>query len=93
LAASQRRGGFRDCSAPVVPTLTDREQFVARDNVARAFAELYQSNVDEFPPDCRAADYEKRMKAAYPIHPEIFDRLYTDWSTLVKFQRTRGCCA
>ncbi len=28
--------------------------------------------------------------AAYPIHPEIFDRLYTDWSTLVKFQRTRG---
>lgn len=25
-----------------------------------------------------------------PIHPEIFDRLYTDWSTLVKFQRTRG---
>jgi predicted AAA+ superfamily ATPase len=31
-----------------------------------------------------------RIKAAYPIHPEIFDRLYTDWSTLVKFQRTRG---
>jgi hypothetical protein len=26
----------------------------------------------------------------YPIHPEVFDRLYTDWSTLVKFQRTRG---
>ena len=35
-------------------------------------------------------DYEKRIKAAYPIHPEIFDRLYTDWSTLLKFQRTRG---
>ena len=30
------------------------------------------------------------MKAAYPIHPEVFDRLYTDWSTLVRFQRTRG---
>ena len=44
----------------------------------------------EFPPECRDADYEKRIKAAYPIHPEIFDRLYTDWSTLVKFQRTRG---
>ena len=27
---------------------------------------------------------------AYPIHPEVFDRLYTDWSTLDKFQRTRG---
>ena len=34
--------------------------------------------------------YEKRLQAAYPIHPEIFDRLYNDWSTLVKFQRTRG---
>src|SRR5438132_12582454 len=31
-----------------------------------------------------------RLKAAYTIHPEIFDRLYTDWSTLLKFQRTRG---
>ncbi len=44
----------------------------------------------EFPPECADGDYEKRLKAAYPIHPEIFDRLYTDWSTLVKFQRTRG---
>ncbi len=30
------------------------------------------------------------MQGAYPIHPEVFDRLYTDWSTLMKFQRTRG---
>ena len=44
----------------------------------------------EFPPECRDGDYEQRIQAAYPIHPEIFDRLYTDWSTLVKFQRTRG---
>ena len=44
----------------------------------------------EFPPEAREADYEKRLRAAYPIHPEVFDRLYTDWSTLVKFQRTRG---
>src|SRR5690606_15447678 len=35
-------------------------------------------------------EYEKRIQAAYPIHPEVFDRLYEDWSTLVKFQRTRG---
>ena len=48
------------------------------------------SQHQEFPPECRDADYEKRIKAAYPIHPEVFDRLYTDWSTLVKFQRTRG---
>src|SRR5260370_9929214 len=30
------------------------------------------------------------MKAAYAIHAELFERLYTDWSTLDKFQRTRG---
>ena len=43
-----------------------------------------------FRPECRAADYEQRITAAYPIHPEVFDRLYTDWSTLVTIQRTRG---
>ncbi|MBI5504530.1 MAG: ATP-binding protein [Deltaproteobacteria bacterium] len=61
-----------------------------RDVTARAFAELYRTQSAEFPPECRGTDYEKRIQAAYPIHPEIFDRLYTDWSTLVKFQRTRG---
>ena len=69
---------------------TDPVQFKDRDVVARAFSELYRTQHQEFPPECRDADYEKRIKAAYPIHPEIFDRLYTDWSTLVKFQRTRG---
>ncbi|MGH7615815.1 MAG: Swt1 family HEPN domain-containing protein, partial [Gemmatimonadaceae bacterium] len=66
------------------------DQFKNRDVTARAFAEWYHSQAAEFPPECRGGDYEKRIQAAYPIHPEIFDRLYTDWSTLVKFQRTRG---
>jgi predicted AAA+ superfamily ATPase len=66
------------------------EMFKQRDLTARAFADLYRAQAAEFPPDCRTGDYEKRIQAAYPIHPEIFDRLYTDWSTLVKFQRTRG---
>ena len=66
------------------------DQFKHRDVTARAFADLYRSQAAEFPPECKTADYEKRIQAAYPIHPEIFDRLYTDWSTLVKFQRTRG---
>jgi len=65
-------------------------QFTARDIVARAFADLYRTQREEFPPECREADYEARLRAAYPIHPEVFDRLYTDWSTLLKFQRTRG---
>ncbi|MFN8669447.1 MAG: DUF499 domain-containing protein [Gemmatimonadaceae bacterium] len=64
--------------------------FKQRDVTARAFAELYRSQTGEFPSECRSIDYEKRIQAAFPIHPEVFDRLYTDWSTLVKFQRTRG---
>jgi Protein of unknown function (DUF499) len=66
------------------------ELFKQRDLTARGFADLYREKAAEFPPECRGGDYEKRIQAAYPIHPEIFDRLYTDWSTLVKFQRTRG---
>ena len=61
-----------------------------RNVTARAFSELYQAQQGEFPSDCRTVDYERRIQAGYPIHPEVFDRLYTDWSTLVKFQRTRG---
>ena len=66
------------------------DQFVARDAVARAFVELYGNQQQEFPTECREGDYERRIKMAYPIHPEMFDRLYNDWSTLDKFQRTRG---
>jgi predicted AAA+ superfamily ATPase len=66
------------------------DQFKNRDVTARAFADLYRTHSAEFPPDCRDSDYEKRIQAAFPIHPEIFDQLYGTWSTLVKFQRTRG---
>ncbi|MBI1213755.1 MAG: DUF499 domain-containing protein [Alphaproteobacteria bacterium] len=66
------------------------DQFVARDAVSRAFVELYGTQQQEFPTECREAEYERRIKMAYPIHPELFDRLYNDWSTLDKFQRTRG---
>src|SRR5437867_2663574 len=82
--------GFDIVRRRLFEPLTDPAQFKNRDVVARAFADLYRAQQQEFPPECRDADYEKRIKAAYPIHPEIFDRLYTDWSTLVKFQRTRG---
>jgi predicted AAA+ superfamily ATPase len=82
--------GFEIVRRRLFEPMTDPQQFKDRDVVARAFADFYRANAAEFPPECRDADYEKRIKAAYPIHPEIFDRLYTDWSTLVKFQRTRG---
>ncbi len=82
--------GFEIVRRRLFEPLIEREHFTARDNVARAFADLYRGQHQEFSPECRDADYEKRLRAAYPIHPEVFDRLYTDWSTLVKFQRTRG---
>jgi predicted AAA+ superfamily ATPase len=82
--------GFEIVRRRLFEPMVERAQFVARDTVAQAFADLYRTQQQEFPPECRNADYEKRLKAAYPIHPEVFDRLYTDWSTLVKFQRTRG---
>jgi len=82
--------GFEIVRRRLFEPMTDPDCFKDRDVVARAFADLYRTQAAEFPPECRDADYEKRIKAAYPIHPEIFDRLYTDWSTLVKFQRTRG---
>ena len=82
--------GFEIVRRRLFQPLADPEQFKQRDVVARAFADFYRTQQAEFPPECRESKYEQRIKAAYPIHPEIFDRLYTDWSTLVKFQRTRG---
>jgi len=58
--------------------------------VARQFVQFYAQHSGEFPRECSQIDYEQRIKAAYPIHPELFDRLYEDWSTLDRFQRTRG---
>lgn len=70
--------------------LLDEAKCRQRDLIAKRFAQLYQESHMEFPAECRDADYERRIQAAFPIHPELFDRLYNDWSTLVRFQRTRG---
>jgi predicted AAA+ superfamily ATPase len=82
--------GFEIVRRRLFEPLVGADAFKQRDVTASAFAELYLTQRTEFPPECSDSDYEKRIQAAYPIHPEIFDRLYTDWSTLVKFQRTRG---
>ena len=82
--------GFEIVRRRLFVPFSDPGQFRDRDVVARSFVELYRTQPQEFPAMCREPDYEKRIKAAYPIHPEVFDRLYEDWSTLVKFQRTRG---
>ncbi|RMI45407.1 DUF499 domain-containing protein [Streptomyces triticirhizae] len=58
--------------------------------VARLYVQFYGAEKREFPAGCDTMDYERRIKSTYPIHPELFARLYEDWSTLPKFQRTRG---
>ncbi|PXF60387.1 MAG: AAA+ family ATPase [Deltaproteobacteria bacterium] len=82
--------GFEIVRRRLFEPLHDKNAFVARDAVARAFVDIYSTQHNEFPSECREAEYERRIKLAYPIHPELFDRLYNDWSTLDKFQRTRG---
>jgi len=82
--------GFEIVRRRLFKPIASDDLFRERDNVIRTFIETYRSNNKEFPSDAGSAEYEKRMKSAYPIHPEIFDRLYTEWSTLDRFQRTRG---
>lgn len=62
----------------------------AVDEVCRAYADFYIKNGSEFPQNTQESHYHERLVRAYPIHPEVFDRLYEDWSTLDNFQRTRG---
>ncbi len=62
----------------------------ARDETVAAFGRLYRENPTDFPAECREKAYEDKLRASYPIHPEVFDRLYKDWSVLERFQRTRG---
>lgn len=63
---------------------------LAMESVCRAFADFYTAHRDDFPQETQESRYYERLVHAYPIHPEVFDRLYEDWSTLDNFQRTRG---
>lgn len=63
---------------------------LAMELVCRSFADYYIENRDDFPQETQGGKYFERLMHAYPIHPEVFDRLYEDWSTLDNFQRTRG---
>lgn len=74
-----RRRLFLDCQDP------DK-----RDQVCKAFSDFYHENQSDFPLEAREQAYLDRMISCYPIHPEVFDRLYDDWATINQFQRTRG---
>lgn len=61
-----------------------------RDAVCREFTKAYEIEGTKLPSEVHEARYFDRLVQAYPIHPEIFDRIYEDWTTLEGFQRTRG---
>lgn len=67
--------------------VTDEQE---KESVCRAFANAYIAEGSKLPSVTQEAKYFDRLMQAYPIHPEVFDRLYDDWSTIEKFQRTRG---
>ena len=62
----------------------------SREVVCDVFSKMYQENATEFPLEAKEVEYRNRLLSCYPIHPEVFDRLYGDWATLERFQRTRG---
>ena len=62
----------------------------ARLEVSRAFGDTYQLHPEAFPTETQSSSYQTQIEEAYPIHPEVFERLYEDWSSLASFQRTRG---
>ncbi len=66
------------------------DKYLHRDNTLKQFAKLYRENPNDFPQGCADEDYRRKLEKAYPIHPDLFDQLYTAWGSLEKFQRTRG---
>ena len=79
--ASNRRGGrpapkrdSRSSAGGLFEPFADQARYKDRDVVARAFADLYRGQQQEFPPECRDADYEQRITAAYPERPATATR-------------------
>lgn len=82
--------GFEIVRRRLFEPIVEKDDFAARDAVVDAFSRMYRQNTSDFPAGCAEETYRRELEAAYPIHPDLFRRLYEDWSTLDKFQRTRG---
>lgn len=82
--------GFEIVRRRLFDDIEGRAAHSARDAVVQAFHRLYLDNKADFPAGSADGTYRRKIEAAYPIHPDVFDLLYGEWSTLDKFQRTRG---
>ncbi|MCZ2203331.1 DUF499 domain-containing protein [Bartonella sp. A05] len=61
-----------------------------KENTIKQFVQFYQSNKNNFPQEVERVDYRRKLAKAYPIHPELFNQLYTSWVASERFQRIRG---
>src|SRR5207247_1967122 len=54
----------------------------ARENVCRTFADTYVAEGTKLPAETQERRYYDRLLQAHPIHPEVFDRLYEEWTAI-----------
>ena len=79
--------GFEIVKRRLFEDITDADSV---EETCRAFDEYYHANKDELPNELQEGAWHERIRKCYPIHPEVFARLYEDWSTMQSFQKTRG---
>lgn len=74
-----RRRLFREC-----------RDTQAREEVCAAYFKMYLNNATDFPKRSQENKYRESLLSCYPIHPQLFEYLYEKWTSLEKFQKTRG---
>ncbi len=62
----------------------------ARNKVCDEFFKMYCERPNNFPSETRQSEYRERLRSCYPIHPQLFDFFYEQWTGLEQFQKTRG---
>lgn len=83
----QAEEAFKVVSRRLFQHVTNTEE---RDRTCKAFFDMYNRNRTSYPAAASEANYLQKLKECYPIHPELLDRLYYDWSTIPTFQQTRA---
>ena len=86
----RRPGVVRDRPSAAVRAAHGRRRRRAATRSSSGSASCTPSTRASFPSETKEKAYLERLRSCYPIHPELFDRLFDDWSTLERFQRTRG---
>ncbi len=68
----------------------DADKVKIRDRAVDKLYKFYRDKEAPFPTFVSDPTYKRKIIDCYPIHPELFERLYTEWGSLEQFQRTRG---